>query len=475
MKKSKTGRWSGALTNFSASGLSPIFSTNVTGANSTPSLSFSLSNINQYQVLGRSASGSGVPSYVTPTSAFISDFSTAARSLFSVTNIGSSGNATYNPATGVFNIPVYSGGTGPGGSTNPPVVKNYNTGAEDTSRGGYLSDRNLSAYKAIGLPSYKVNGYEGFTAYGDTFRTVKPAVYSVRNLGGTPTNIADSLQSIFNNPDISWVIVEWDSAAVYNLSGATSINAHGKKMTVSPNVSFTNGTIDSLVADLSPFSKAFDTSMVLTNFKTTTNSITPMNLGATRNGNAVRFIARTVQLAASNRLKVDATGLNFNIDGDVLLPAFSWIDGGTYAMNSKSRFITGTAKADSIRLENMKINMSGTQGNTQEYTFDIQTVGDSSYGLIINNVRVENARTNYYVIRLRAQYGATISNCYINESGSTSILFSYCKYTSVFNNRVFNSGRGGICVFSYNYDTKIIGNTVIGTNQYQDPTGNDLQ
>lgn len=47
-----------------------------------------------------------------PDTTFISGFSTMVRPLISLTTTGSSGAATYNSATGVFNIPQYSGGGG---------------------------------------------------------------------------------------------------------------------------------------------------------------------------------------------------------------------------------------------------------------------------------------------------------------------------------------------------------------------------
>lgn len=55
----------GTLTSFSAEDLSPLFNTNVTNPTTTPNLEFTLLNCNQYQVFGRVAAGTGLPSYVT--------------------------------------------------------------------------------------------------------------------------------------------------------------------------------------------------------------------------------------------------------------------------------------------------------------------------------------------------------------------------------------------------------------------------
>jgi len=61
----------GTVTSFSAGNLSPLFTTSVATPTTTPALSFTLSNVSQYQVFGRSAAGSGVPSWITlPSTAF---------------------------------------------------------------------------------------------------------------------------------------------------------------------------------------------------------------------------------------------------------------------------------------------------------------------------------------------------------------------------------------------------------------------
>lgn len=56
----------GSVTNFSAGDLSPLFTTSEATTTTTPALTFTLtSSVNQYQVFGRTSSGTGSPSWIT--------------------------------------------------------------------------------------------------------------------------------------------------------------------------------------------------------------------------------------------------------------------------------------------------------------------------------------------------------------------------------------------------------------------------
>lgn len=126
---------SGSVTNFSAGNLSPLFTTSVATATSTPALSFSLSNAAQGSVYGGPASGgAGAPSFqVAPT------ISAANMTSFPTLNQNTTGNAatatalaatptlcgTGNAPTGVLAngnatgcAAIGGGGGTPGGSTD---------------------------------------------------------------------------------------------------------------------------------------------------------------------------------------------------------------------------------------------------------------------------------------------------------------------------------------------------------------------
>lgn len=158
----------GTVTSFSSGSLSPLFTTNVNTATTTPALSFSLSNTSQYTVLGRALSGSGAPSYVTLSSSFISDFITAVRNSISLTTVGTAGNSTYNSSTGQFNIPNYTGGGGGADGTVtfvdltlPASVFNVSGGPITTAGTFNGTFANQSAYTVFargastGVPSFQ--------------------------------------------------------------------------------------------------------------------------------------------------------------------------------------------------------------------------------------------------------------------------------------------------------------------------------
>jgi hypothetical protein len=90
------GSGSGSVTDFTAGNLSPLFTSNVASSTTTPALTFSLSNTDQYKVFGRSASGSGAPSYVDLDTSFIPNFYQKVRGLFSFSNGLNATNGTVN-------------------------------------------------------------------------------------------------------------------------------------------------------------------------------------------------------------------------------------------------------------------------------------------------------------------------------------------------------------------------------------------
>ena len=89
------GGGTGTVTSFSSGNLSPLFTTSVATPTTTPALSFTLSNVSQYQVFGRSAAGSGVPSWVTLPSTAFTGYTAG-------TGISIAGNVITNTLVGKF-------------------------------------------------------------------------------------------------------------------------------------------------------------------------------------------------------------------------------------------------------------------------------------------------------------------------------------------------------------------------------------
>jgi len=119
---------SGSVTNFSSGNLSPLFTTTVSNLTTTPSLSFTPSNIPAFTVLGNATNAPGQP-IANPSIGYVKVNSNMLLALngtastgnfyqgdatwappFTLTTTGSSGAATFSG--GILNIPTYSGGSG---------------------------------------------------------------------------------------------------------------------------------------------------------------------------------------------------------------------------------------------------------------------------------------------------------------------------------------------------------------------------
>ena len=135
---------SGSVTSFSAGDLSPLFTTSVATATTTPALTFTLSNAAQNSVLaGPSTGGAGAYSFQTaPTisaanmTGFTSSQVTTALGFtpaqaFSLTTTGTSGAATYS--ANILNIPQYAGGVTSINSTPGAYTFDFSSGAGSCS------------------------------------------------------------------------------------------------------------------------------------------------------------------------------------------------------------------------------------------------------------------------------------------------------------------------------------------------------
>jgi hypothetical protein len=87
----------GGVSIVSSGSLSPLFTTSVASAGTTPAISYALTNAGGKQVFGNASGSSGTPSYVSLDTTYLTGFSTKVRPLFSAGT-----GISYNSLTGVI-------------------------------------------------------------------------------------------------------------------------------------------------------------------------------------------------------------------------------------------------------------------------------------------------------------------------------------------------------------------------------------
>ena len=126
----------GTVTSFSAGALSPLFTTSVATATTTPALSFAISNAGAYTLLGNNSASSAAPAYFAPA---------LASGLFANQGTGTTilhGNASGNPSWGSVALGTDVSGTLPiaKGGTNSSAALNNNRIM--VSSGGAIAEAN---------------------------------------------------------------------------------------------------------------------------------------------------------------------------------------------------------------------------------------------------------------------------------------------------------------------------------------------
>jgi len=97
----------GTVTSFSAGALSPLFTSSVATASTTPALTFTLSTAAATSIFGNSTGSTAAPAYYVPTSTILNTwFGGTIQSAISLTTTGTSGAATFSGGT--LNIPNYA-------------------------------------------------------------------------------------------------------------------------------------------------------------------------------------------------------------------------------------------------------------------------------------------------------------------------------------------------------------------------------
>jgi hypothetical protein len=256
----------GSVTSVSASSLSPLFTTTVTNPTTTPLISFAQISQSPYTVFGR-ASGSGIPSFVSLDTTFISGFSTKVRPLLSagtgisydnVTGIitNSSPGTTYTASNGItLSGNDFKWGGALTGATTISLA-GFNLafdGAASTGRIILDADNNVArifSFRTDNLPrwAFRVDGNETGSNVGGDFQLrryndagtfIDTVLFAKRSTGsvgvGTTNPTATRLDIVDNLVGANQIvnISSTSTAAASSLQKGLNINLSGANATAS--------------------------------------------------------------------------------------------------------------------------------------------------------------------------------------------------------------------------------------------------
>lgn len=157
----------GTVTSFSSGNLSPLFTTSVATATSTPALTFTISNAAQNSVLaGPLSGGPGPPTYQTLPSFTITNLAGTCGSCTSATTTSIAGNVTFSTGlsttgAGTIASPYVVTTTGAGATTLASVA----AGLAPASSGNYDFNNNTIIHNTLGTAISSAN----FSSATDTF------------------------------------------------------------------------------------------------------------------------------------------------------------------------------------------------------------------------------------------------------------------------------------------------------------------
>jgi hypothetical protein len=126
---------SGTVTTFSAGLLTPLFSTSVVNASTTPALTFTLNSAANHLFWGNNSGATATPSYVQPKSTDLADFSSTAPTTSGKIPIFDQPSGTYIPGDPLVQGLVADGSTT---AANPVAIGGYDTAGTPAIHRGIL-------------------------------------------------------------------------------------------------------------------------------------------------------------------------------------------------------------------------------------------------------------------------------------------------------------------------------------------------
>jgi hypothetical protein len=226
----------GTVTSFSSGNLSPLFTTSVATATTTPALSFTLSNAAAGTFLGNNTSSSAAPSYIT-LSAINPQTAT-----YQVLASDFSAYKTIAVASGTFTITLVASGSQPANGQYINVV-NYGSGVVTIARSG----QNINGAAA----NYTLNAGSASAPTSTTIESDGTNYFASIDEGtvGTVTSVAETVPSglaVAGSPITSsgTLAVTWSVAAAGQVVNSSAANTAG--FTATPTLGVAGTTLGTL-------------------------------------------------------------------------------------------------------------------------------------------------------------------------------------------------------------------------------------
>jgi hypothetical protein len=268
----------GTVTSFSAGTLSPLFTTSVATATTTPALSFSLSNAAGGTLFGNNTTGSAAPAYTTAPVLGIPGTSTGTIALASVT------------ASGKFTI------TAPSSSATPTLTlpTTSNVLAGQFAGDGVVLSSTLAVASAAGTVTAALANAAGGTILGNPTTTSAAPSYTIAPVLGIPGTSTGTIALASSTASGKYTITAPANAATPTLTLPTGTGTFA--ITASSPIVL-NATTGNLTAPTAVTSAASLTSnaivlgagsqAVATNTAFITNGTTTLTIGIAGGGNGI--------------------------------------------------------------------------------------------------------------------------------------------------------------------------------------------